>query len=99
MKTLLKDKETDNIYYVIKSKTKNDITKRVIKISNGDVWAENHKGKKLGSLVDNDNGVSIKFGEREMEFDYGEFCELFHLMKEHVIEEDNLMGGFKRLKG
>ena len=97
MKTLLVNSKDDNIEYVVKSKQKDNKTKRVIKASKSDVWTEHTKGKKFGSLIDNGNGIKIKIGEREMEFDYGDFCELFHLMNEHVIDEENLMGEYKRL--
>jgi len=98
MKTLLINEKNDNIEYVIKSKRTDDRTKRVIKASKSDVWTEHTKGKKFGTLVDHGNGITLKLGNNKLDIDYGDFCELYHLMTEHVNEENNLMGGYKRIK-
>lgn len=48
--------------------------------ANSDVWASHVKGSNIGKLKDTGDGVKIKTENHDLDLDYGEFVELYHLI-------------------
>lgn len=60
------------------SKIKED--KIQLKYADSDVWASHVKGTTTAKLVDTGDGIKIKTENHELDLDYGEFVELYHLI-------------------
>ena len=85
-KILIIDKKEEEISYVA------ILTKNKVKLrrSKSEIWADSAKGEYIGALKDTGNGIEISLGSQELNLDYSEFVELYHLVALKYKTDKNL---------
>jgi len=59
----------------------NDYRIRMIYDPSDEGWSDNIRGRTAMRLRDYGNGVKIKYGNKKIDLDYSEICELFMLLE------------------
>lgn len=60
-------------------------------------WSEKIKGKEIGTLEDDGNGVKIDIGNTKLQLDYDELVELYVLLDLKIKVDTEMTGEIKYL--